>query len=279
VDQRPFYVELDQGTCVIGLAQAGGVDPPPHDIIASSAPTAILSTMDMIPSPRAATAAIVVLSSLLVGAQTREAPAVAAAKRAIAADVAPSLPRVAIEAWLRDLAGPGATAVWEASDCGEQTGNPALDRGRDFPLCADVRIAMASGRTLSLSFLVGTMQEGAGGKAALFMGQFSEPNRPTLPISDLSIVPTFMSAEARLRQAQAWAAALQPGLTRADVERRLDHPVEDGGLNAIGHTRYYLGFDVKLDVPFAVAGPLLPHAPADRVSGSAVVSRGAYVMD
>ncbi|HVT46852.1 MAG TPA: hypothetical protein VHD57_03615 [Vicinamibacterales bacterium] len=100
----------------------------------------------------------------------------------------------------------------------------------------------------------------------------------TLAVSDLAVVPSFMSEAARLRQAQRWAAALRPGTTRTEVEGQLDHPIEDGGLNMIGHTRYYLGFDVKLDVPFAIAAPLR-HAPTDRVSGPAVVSRGGYSMD
>ncbi|HVZ21233.1 MAG TPA: hypothetical protein VG871_09245 [Vicinamibacterales bacterium] len=223
-------------------------------------------------------ATVLAVSVALARAQTIETPAVAAAKVTIARDIAPSLPRVPLDTWLRDLAGPAAIVTWADSDCGERTGNPALDQGRDVPLCADVRIALASGRTLSLSFLVGTWQHGVGGQPALFTGRFSEPNRPTLPVSGLAVVPSFMSEAARLRQAQRWAAALRPGTTRTEVERQLDHPIEDGGLNRIGHTRYYLGFDVKLNVPFAIAAPLR-HAPTDRVSGPAVVSRGGYSMD
>jgi hypothetical protein len=219
----------------------------------------------------------VALFSMLPRAQTVDAAAIAAAKAAIAATLAPSLPRVSLETWLRDIARP-AIVTWIASDCGEQTGNPALDRRRDVPLCADARLAMASERVLSLSFLVGTRHRGIGGKIALFAGQFIEPDGLRLPVSDLTLVPSFMSETARLEQAQAWMTALRPGMTRADVERRLDHPVEDGGLNEIGHTRYYLGFDIKLDVPFATT-TLLSHTPQDRVSGPAVISRGGYAMD
>jgi hypothetical protein len=211
----------------------------------------------------------VALFSALPRAQTVDAAA-------IATTLAPSLPRVSLETWLRDIARP-AIVTWTASDCGEQTGDPTLDRGRDVPLCADARLAMASGRVLSLSFLVGTRHRGVGGKIALFAGQFIEPDGLRLPVSDLTLVPSFMSETARLQQAQAWMTALRPGMTRADVERRLDHPVEDGGLNEIGHTRYYLGFDIKLDVPFATTP--LSHTRQDRVSGPAVMSRGGYAMD
>jgi hypothetical protein len=213
-------------------------------------------------------------------AQATDIPAVAAAKVAIVGDIVSSLPHVPLDAWLHDLADANGVVTWAAgaNDCGEQTGNPALDRGRDFPLCADVRIALTSGRALSLSFLVGTMQTGVGGKPVLFGGQLIEPNRPTITVSDLALVPSFMSEAARVRQAQAWTAELRPGMTRAEVERLLDHPVKDGGIVAIGHSSYYLGLDVKLDVPFAPESRQRD-APTDRVSGPAVVSRGAYAMD
>jgi hypothetical protein len=122
------------------------------------------------------------------------------------------------------------------------------------------------------------MPKSVSGKPALFGGQFSEPNRPAIIVSDLALVPSFTSEAARVQQAQAWAAALRSGMTRAEVERQLDHPVKDGGIRAIGHARYYLGYDVKLDVLFAPAARQRD-APTDRVSGPAVVSRGAYTMD
>jgi hypothetical protein len=228
----------------------------------------------------AATIAVALAAATtLAHAQATEEPAVAAATAAIVGDIVSSLPHVPLDGWLRDLAGSNAIVTWaaEANDCGEQTGTPALDRGRDFPLCADVRIALTSGRALSLSFLVGTMRQGVRGRPVLFGGQFIEPNGPAITVSDLTLVPSFMSEAARLRQAQAWVAALRPGMTRAEVELLLDHPVRDGGISAIGHSRYYLGFDVKLTVPFAPE--MQRDAPTDRVSGPVVVSRGAYAMD
>jgi hypothetical protein len=226
-------------------------------------------------------AIVLAVSSALARAQTTDVSAVATAKAAIVGDVVSSLPRVTLDAWLRDLAEPNATVTWaaEPNDCGEQTGNPALDRGRDFPLCADVRVALTSGRTLSLSFLVGATQKSVSGKPVLFGGQFSEPNLPAITVADLAFVPSFMSEAARLRQAQTWAADLRPGMTRAEVERRLGHPMRDGGITAIDGTRYYLGFDVKIEVPYARAQSTAADASTDRVSGPAVVSRGAYAMD
>jgi hypothetical protein len=229
----------------------------------------------------AVTAALALAAAtMLARAQATDRPAVAAAQAAIVGDIVSSLPHLPLDAWLHDLADSNGSMTWAAgtNDCGEQTGNPALDRGRDFPMCVDVRIAFASGRALSLSFLVGTMQNGVGGTPVLFGGQFIEPNRPAIFVSDLALVPSFMSEAARLRQAQAWTAALRPDMTRLEVERLLDRPVKDGGIRATGHARYYLGFDVKLDVPFAPESRQRD-APTDRVSGPAVVSRGAYAAD
>lgn len=225
-------------------------------------------------------AIVLAVSSALARAQT-DVSAVATAKATIVGDIVSSLPHVPLDAWLHDLAGSNGSVTWvaEPSDCGEQTGNPVFDRGRDFPMCADVRIALASGRALLLSFLVGTMQKGVGGKPALFGGQFIEPNGPAITVADLALVPSFMSEAARLRRAQAWAADLRPGMTRAEVERRLGHPTRDGGITAIDGTRYYLGFDVKIEVPYVRARSTAADASTDRVSGPAVVSRGAYLMD
>jgi len=89
-----------------------------------------------------------------------EAAAINAAKNAVAQDIDKTLPRMTFEAWVRGLVGAQAALKWSTNDCGEQTGNPTLDRGRDFPICAEVQVAVAGGRQLSLSLMVGSTSRG-----------------------------------------------------------------------------------------------------------------------
>jgi len=88
-----------------------------------------------------------------------DAAAIAFAKTAIVRDMDATLPRVTIEAWLRELLGAQIEMKWEVNDCGEQTGSPA-DRGRDFPLCAEVNIALAGNRKLGVLLMVGSKKLG-----------------------------------------------------------------------------------------------------------------------
>ena len=71
-----------------------------------------------------------------------------------------TLPDETLEAWLRGLFGSAKTS-WETNDCGEQTGNPQLGRGRDFPMCVDVTITLDDRRVLHLLLAVGTLKTGA----------------------------------------------------------------------------------------------------------------------
>lgn len=72
-----------------------------------------------------------------------------------------TLPDEPLEPWLRGLFGSAAKTSWETNDCGEQTGNPQLDRGRDFPMCVDVAVTLDDRRVLHLLFAVGTLKTGA----------------------------------------------------------------------------------------------------------------------
>ena len=121
--------------------------------------------------------------------QTRAA-AIKAAKDAVVQDIDKALPRTTFEAWLRGVIGAQATATWETNDCGEQTGNPAADRGRDFPLCAEVHVGLSRSRQLSLSLLVGSMSRGLiVGPPAFHHGNISGPRgSETIAIQKLSDV-------------------------------------------------------------------------------------------
>jgi hypothetical protein len=89
-----------------------------------------------------------------------EAAAISAAKHAVVHDMEQALPRVTFEAWVRGLVGAHRVLTWSTNDCGEQTGDPALDRGRDFPICAEVEVAVTGDRRLSLALMVGSTSRG-----------------------------------------------------------------------------------------------------------------------
>ncbi len=141
------------------------------------------------------TCALVVLSIVLGQAPTPslDAAAIDAAKKAIARQIDPALPRTTFEAWLRGLVGAQAVTKWDVNDCGEQTGNPALDRGRDFPICAQVHVTLAGKRELYLSLAVGTQRKGVtAAPPAFFSGYLTESGGPPQWIKGLAQVPSVL---------------------------------------------------------------------------------------
>jgi hypothetical protein len=116
-----------------------------------------------------------------------EASAIAAAKKAIVRQIDPSLPRATFETWLHGLVGARAVTKWEVNDCGEQTGNPALDQGRDFPMCAQVQVRLSGKRELYLSLAVGTRRKGVTpAPPVFFSGYLTEPGGPPKWIKSLN---------------------------------------------------------------------------------------------
>jgi len=108
--------------------------------------------------------------SLIVTAQqpARDQRAIELARQIPVSTLEPGLPNQPLAQWLTQAAGAGAKIDWEVNDCGEQTGNPDLDRGRDFPLCVEAIARLANGRTASVSVVVGTFQKGLSGAASLW---------------------------------------------------------------------------------------------------------------
>jgi hypothetical protein len=97
----------------------------------------------------------------------RDTAAINAAKRVVVSAIDSTLPRVSFEEWLRGVLGREAATKWEVNDCGEQTGNPRLDQGRDFPMCAEVEVGLGNQRALHISLVVGTFKKGVGGVPSL----------------------------------------------------------------------------------------------------------------
>jgi hypothetical protein len=70
--------------------------------------------------------------------------------------------------WLTKLAGPSAILKWEVNDCGEQTGNPAVDTLRDIPTCVGVTVDFADHRKIEISIAVGSALKGLYGPPELY---------------------------------------------------------------------------------------------------------------
>ena len=123
-----------------------------------------------------------------------QAAAISAAKNAVVQDMDKTLPRATFEAWVQGVLGAQAVLKWSTNDCGEQTGNPALDRGRDFPICAEVQVVLAGDRQLSLSLMVGSTSRGLTvGPPVFRQGNISGPKGfEMISIKKLSDVPKLI---------------------------------------------------------------------------------------
>jgi len=108
--------------------------------------------------------------SLLVTAQqpARDQRAIELARQIPVSMLEAGLPNQPLVQWLAEAAGAGAKIDWEVNDCGEQTGNPDLDRGRDFPLCVEALMKLPESRSVSVMVVMGTFQKGISGVPSLW---------------------------------------------------------------------------------------------------------------
>lgn len=120
-----------------------------------------------------------------------QAAAILAARQMVVEAIDPALPRVSFDEWLRGLVG-AAPTKWEVNDCGEQTGDPNLDRGRDFPMCAEVAVGLGGQRELRVSLSVGTFQKGVAGVPAFRSAYVREANGPPQWIKRLAEIPSVI---------------------------------------------------------------------------------------
>jgi hypothetical protein len=122
--------------------------------------------------------------------RARDARAIAAAKSTSVQRLDPSLPDRPLEKWLRGVVGPQSQITWEVNDCGEQTGNPESDKGRDFPICAEAQVPLKQKSTLYVSVSVGTLKTGVQpGSAGLAYAVIMGPGGSARSIRKLSQVP------------------------------------------------------------------------------------------
>lgn len=84
-----------------------------------------------------------------------------------------SLPRVSLKFFLESEA-EGTKISWEMNDCGEQTGDPSVDRGRDMPTCVEASFTLKDQRTVDVMVAVGTSKKGIAGDVTLFSATLTD---------------------------------------------------------------------------------------------------------
>ena len=102
------------------------------------------------------------------------------AKALQAEDFDESLPSIPVEQWLTLSLPPGIVAVWggNITDCGEETGNPVIDRERDMPLCAEIELKKRDKSVGYLLLFVGTRKKGKLKEAAgLYFGYIRQGDK------------------------------------------------------------------------------------------------------
>lgn len=145
----------------------------------------------------AAAAAVVSLSATAQDSATQEKlqeeRLVNLVKLTPARDLDSELPKIRFERWLRDMLGKEVELRWEVNDCGEQTGDPAVDRRRDVPACVEAAATLADGRAFGVQVQVGTF----GGKmqkpAARFI--YLQRGRKLHTIEKLRDLPAALSGK------------------------------------------------------------------------------------
>jgi hypothetical protein len=104
---------------------------------------------------------------------------VAFAKSLPARDYDASLPVLPFEQWIASALPRGTTATWgdTITDCSEQTGDPAIDKDRDIPLCVEIELKQKDKTTSYLMLFDGTQKKGKiKEQAGLYFGNFHQGN-------------------------------------------------------------------------------------------------------
>ena len=128
--------------------------------------------------------------------QTSDVEAIKAAKNTNVRLIERTLPDKRFDQWLRDLVGRQAQITWEVNDCGEQTGDPLVDKGRDFPMCAEAQVTLGGKRKLFVELCVGTFKTGVRtGPATLFYAIIVEPDGSEHIVKTLSGLPEAIKAK------------------------------------------------------------------------------------
>ena len=98
-----------------------------------------------------------------------------------------SLPKVSLEYFLK-YESAGALIHWEVNDCGEQTGDPAVDKDRDLPTCVEADFDVDH-RAITIFIAVGTVNKAVSGAPALFSATITEPGGSIKSLRQLGELP------------------------------------------------------------------------------------------
>jgi hypothetical protein len=110
------------------------------------------------------------------------------AKSLMAKDYDESLPSIPIQEWLRSMLPNGLVALWNPAitDCGEQTGDPEIDKNRDMPMCAEIELKENGISVGYLLLMIGTQKKRKSKEnAGLFYG-FVTRQEKTINLRKLS---------------------------------------------------------------------------------------------
>ena len=121
---------------------------------------------------------LVLLITCTTSAQTAsreraDKEAIEYAQRVLVSSLDHNLPRITLRFFLENESD-GARIHWEVNDCGEQTGSPDVDRGRDFPMCVEAEVFLKDQRSLNVSVVVGTFKKGIVDKPVVWSVMLTE---------------------------------------------------------------------------------------------------------
>lgn len=133
---------------------------------------------------------VLLLSVIVVDAQTSEKRIITYARKIRASKLDPSLPNKSVEAWLRSVVGSKAEMFWESNDCGEGTGSGS-DRDRNLPACAEVTAKLSDGRIVGIRIIVGTYRKGIIGAPAFHYAYIASGEEHE-PINELRNLPALL---------------------------------------------------------------------------------------
>lgn len=97
------------------------------------------------------------------------------------------LPKVSLEFFL-SYESEGSPIRWEVTDCGEQTGNPSADQGRNFPTCVEADFEVHH-RSVSVVIAVGTSNPRDRDAPAFFSGTITDPDGTSHAMRRLGDLP------------------------------------------------------------------------------------------
>jgi hypothetical protein len=128
--------------------------------------------------------------------EARESRSIKRVQELPASKLDPKLPPQPFASWFKSVLGPGAELKWEVNDCGEQTGNPLTDAGRDFPTCVEVDATNPHKPEIEIvvSIAVGTVNKGANQKPQFAFASVRIGNRDLSP-QQLHCLPKLLVAD------------------------------------------------------------------------------------